>query len=78
MNYIVLEGFSLYLFLILVLLLVMISLSCILIAVLADRRNYILKELLDKETYKNKHLSRVNLGLKLKCGELNIDDKENI
>lgn len=74
MNYIVLEGLSLYLFLILVLLLVLISFACIICTIFTDNHNFMLGELLKDELDKNSLLQKENFKLKLKSGELDIDD----
>lgn len=74
MNYIVLEGFWLYLFLILTLGLVMISFLCVVYAAFADKRNFLMRESLKKLTVKNRLLTKANMRLKLKCGELDTDD----
>lgn len=78
MNYIVLEGISLYMFLALVILLVLISIASLIIAISADNRNSILAKLLTDEQRKVKLLLKANFKLKLKHGELDCDDKKNI
>lgn len=75
MNYIVLEGISLYLFLALVIFLVLISLVSLICAVLSDRRNFIIGNLLLRENNKVRNLIKKNFVLKLKCGEFNIDEE---
>lgn len=74
MNYIVIEGIGLYLFLALILALVLLSIACLICAAYADRRSFIIFELLKRETLKNKMLSNANFKLKLKYGELSTDD----
>ena len=74
MNYIVLEGFSLYFSLVLVFLLVLLSIGCLLYAILADKRNFANSEMLKREMEKNQILIRVNMKLKLKYGEFDRDD----
>ncbi len=76
MNYIVLEGFSLYLFLVLVLILLIISLCCLICVVLSDKRLFILNNLLSRKNREIKELNRENLILKIKCGELDIDENK--
>jgi len=73
MNYIVLEGTSLYLFLLLVILLMLITLGSLICAVLSDRRNFILKNLLVNENKTVKKLMKENFVLILKSSDLNID-----
>ncbi len=74
MNYIVLEGFSLYVFLTLILLLVVISFVSIICAIAADKRLFMLSELLKEEIDKSHQLFKANFILKLKHGELDTDD----
>ncbi len=74
MNYIVLEGFSLYMFLTLILLLVIISIISIICAIAADKRLFTLGELIKRESEKNHQLFKANFILKLKHGELDTDD----
>lgn len=74
MNYIVLEGFSLYFSLVLVFLLVLLSIGCLLYAILADKRNFANSEMLKREMEKNQILIRANMKLKLKYGEFDRDD----
>lgn len=75
MNYIVLEGISLYLFLTLVILLLLISLVSLICAVLSDKRNFILGNLLLRENNKVRNLVKENFVLKLKCGEFRVDEE---
>ena len=74
MNYIVLEGSSLYFSLVLVFLLVLLSIGCLLYAILADKRNFANSEMLKREMEKNQILIRANMKLKLKYGEFDRDD----
>lgn len=74
MNYIVLEGFSLYLFLALVLILLIISVCCLICVVLSDKRLFILNDLLSRKNREIIELNRENLILKIKSGELYIDE----
>lgn len=69
MNFIILEGISLYLFLILLILLFLISLGCLIYSILADRRICFLENLLEAEKRKVQFLNKRNLILKIKCGE---------
>ncbi len=75
MNYIVLEGICLYLFLALVILLVLISLVSLICAVLSDRRNFILGNLLLRENNKVRNLIKENFVLRLNYGEFNVDEE---
>lgn len=75
MNYIVLEGASLYLFLALIILLVLVAVGCLICAILTDKRNYILGSLLSKENHKVKILHKENFILKLKSGEIDINEE---
>ena len=68
MNYIVLEGFSLYLALTLTLLLVLINFASIICAVLADKRLFTVTEQLKHETLKSSLILKANFKLKLKYG----------
>lgn len=74
MNYIVLEGFSIYLIVILLILLVSISFACIICAVNADRRLFYLNEMLKTTEEKTELLNKENFRLKLKYGELNSNE----
>lgn len=75
MSCIILDGIVLYVFIAFIIALMLISLGCILYAVLCDKRENVLVELLNKERIKVKALTKRNLILKIKSGELNIDDK---
>lgn len=75
MNYIVLEGVSLYLFLILLLLLIVIAVLSLVFAVMADRKNFVLGKLFMKEHKKVKILVKENFILKLRCGEIDVDEE---
>ncbi len=75
MDYIVLEGISLYVFLVLIMLLLIISLVSLICAVLTDRRNFILENLIQREKSQKSKLVKENFILKLKHGELNIDEE---
>lgn len=77
MNYIVLEGISLYLSLIFVFLLVLLSVACLIYAIIADKRSFINQELLKCEIAKNKLLTKANLMLKIKYGEFDENDKKS-
>ncbi len=74
MNYIVLEGMSFYLFFMLMILLLLISLGSIICAVLLDKRNFVLGNLLLAENNKVRQLVKENFVLKLKCGEFDFDE----
>ncbi len=74
MNYIVLEGFSLYITLILILLLVLISFGCLICVIFADRRSFLMRCLIKKLAVENKLLNKANLTMKLKYGELETDE----
>lgn len=73
MNYIVLEGVSLYLALLLIILLVAVAIVSLICAVLTDKRNFILDNLLTKENAKVKILVKENFILRLKCGEIDFE-----
>lgn len=75
MSYIVLEGISIYIFLILIILLLIISLLCLICAVLSDKRNFVLGNLLSQENKKVNLLQRENFILKLKSGEFEVDEE---
>lgn len=75
MNCIILEGIMLYIFVAIVIALLLISLGCIFYAILSDKREYFLIDLLSREKEKVKKLSKQNFILKIKCGELYIDEK---
>ena len=73
MNFIILEGFGLWMvlfFVLLLLLITFISLTCV---VLYDKRICNLESQLYKENQKYKRLFRKNLELSFKSGELDID-----
>lgn len=74
MNYIILEGFGLWIvlfFILLLLVIAFISLTCV---VLYDKRIENLETQLYNESKKVKRLFRKNLELSFKSGELDIDD----
>lgn len=75
MNYIVLEGVSLYLVLALIIILLLICLCCLICVMLSDKRVFLLENLLLRKIDEIKSLNRKNLMLKIKCGELDIDEK---
>lgn len=75
MNYIVLEGLSLYLFLFLVILLLLISVGSLICAILLDKHMFIIENSLLRESNKVKNLLKENFILKLKYGELDIDEE---
>ena len=75
MNYIVLEGFSLYITLILILILVLISFSCLICVIFADRRSFLMRCMIKRLTAENKLLNKANLSLKLRYGELETDEE---
>ncbi len=75
MSYIVLEGVSLYVFLTSLLLLVVIAVLSLGIAVLTDRKNCALNDLFMKEHKKVKMLVKENFILRLKYGEINVDEE---
>lgn len=75
MNYIVLEGISLYLFLIMTMLLLLISAGCLICVVLLDKRGFFLNILLSRKNDEIKNLVKENFVLRLKSGELDIDEK---
>ena len=75
MNYIVLEGTSLYLVMIMIAILMFITLGCILFVIVSDKRGFVLKSLLAKEKEKVMNLSKENFVLRLRCGEFDIDEK---
>lgn len=75
MNYIVLEGVSLYIFLILLLLLVLITVWSLIFVVITDRKNFVLGELFMKEHKKVRILVKENFILKLRYGEIDIDEE---
>ena len=78
MNYIILEGFGLWIvlfFILLLLVIAFISLTCV---VLYDKRIENLETQLYNESKKVKRLFRKNLELSFKSGELDIDEKWEI
>lgn len=75
MNYIVLEGFSLYITLILIFVLVMISFGCLICVIFADRRCFLMRRMIKRLTAENKLLNKANLSLKLRYGELETDEE---
>lgn len=75
MNYIVLEGISLYLFLLSIILLFAVSIAALICAVLSDKRKFVVENLLLREKDKAINLVKENFILKLKCGEFDIDEE---
>lgn len=74
MNYILLEGAALKIFIVLIFLLVLISVLCLTYTILCDKKNYALNIELDTEKRRVKMLQVENLKLRIKNGELNVDD----
>ena len=74
MNYIVLEGVSLYLFMVLTFLLLLISVGSLICAIISDKRGFILENLLSRKNYEIKNLIKENLMLRIKCGEFDIEE----
>lgn len=74
MNYILLEGAALKIFIVLIFLLVLISVLCLTYTILCDKKNYALNIKLDTEKRRVKMLQIENLKLRIKNGELNVDD----
>lgn len=74
MNYIVLEGLSLYLFFVLVVLLLLISAGSLICVAIIDKRNFALGNMLLTENNKVRQLVKENFVLKLKCGEFDFDE----
>ncbi len=75
MNYIVLEGISLYVFLIVIILLLLISIGCIVCAILSDKRLFVLENLLLWKNDRIRGLIKENFILRLKYGEFEINEK---
>lgn len=75
MNYIVLEGISLYLFFILIILLLFITIVSLICVMLSDRRNFMLKGLLLKSNDRLKLMAKENFILRIRCGDLILDEK---
>ena len=75
MNYIVLEGLSLYVFLVVIILILVISIGSIICAILSDKRLFVLENLLLTQNEKVRNLIKENFILRLKCGEFEIDEK---
>ena len=75
MNYIVLEGLSLYLVIVLMILLLIVSLGCLMCLIILDRKNFYLEELILRKDRKIKKLIQDNFILRIKCGELDIDER---
>ena len=75
MNYIVLEGLSLYLFFILVVLLLLVTLGSLICVAVIDKRKFALGNMLLIENNKVRQLDKENFVLKLKCGEFDFDEQ---
>ena len=74
MNYIVLEGASLYWVVSLVIILIILCLSCLVYVILCDKKNFTLENLLATKNEEIRNLNRMNLMLMIKCGEFDIDE----
>ena len=74
MNYIVLEGLSLYLFFILVVLLLLVTLGSLICVAVIDKSKFALGYMLLIENNKVRQLDKENFVLKLKCGEFDFDE----
>lgn len=75
MNYVVLEGISLYLVLTMIILTLAISIGCLICVILSDKRIFILENKLLQEKEKFNKLMKENFVLKIRCGEFDIDEK---
>ena len=75
MNYIVLEGISLYVFAVIVILLLLLAVGGILCIVLSDRQLFVFKVLLAKKDNDIKNLMKENFLLKIKSGEFDTDEE---
>lgn len=74
MNCIILEGVVLYIFIAIVIALMLISLGCICYAILYDRRESVLINMLSIEKEKVRKLTKQNFILKIKSGEFDINE----
>lgn len=74
MNYIVLEGLSLYLLFILVVLLLLISAGSLICVAIIDKRKFILENILLRKKENIRRVIKENFVLKLKCGEFDFDE----
>ncbi len=75
MNCIVLEGLSLYALLIMIVLLLVVAVGSIVSAILSDRRNFTLINLLLRENNRVKNLIKENFILRIRHGEFYIDEE---
>ncbi len=73
-NYILLEGACLKIFIALIFLLLFICILCLLYTIWCDKKNYALNIKLDTEKQHIKMLQVENLKLRIKNGELNVDE----
>lgn len=78
MNYILLEGMSLYIFIALLIYLIITSIAGYLFYFSAERQRDELKDRLYEEKKKNIALSRENFRFKLKYGELKAEEKADV
>lgn len=78
MNYILLEGFEIYVFLFLIIALTLIGLIGIIAAIKSDNKAERLKDQLYEEREKNIELNRDNMRFKLKYGELKAGEKVDV
>lgn len=74
MNYIVLEGISLYIFLVVTFFLLVTAVVSLICAMVSDRHRFCLETVIDRKNNEIGYLVRENLVLKIKCGDLEIDD----
>lgn len=75
MEYIVLEGVTLYIIVALIALLLLITFGSLICVVLLDKSKFTVTNLLLRENEKVKILLKENFVLRLRCREFNIDEK---
>lgn len=75
MNYIVLEGISLFVVIIMIIVLLIVSLCSLICVMMCDKRVFALEQTLADKNEEIKILNRENLMFKIKCGELDIDEE---
>ena len=75
MNYIVLEGISLFVVIIMIIVLLIVSLCSLIFVMMCDKRVFALEQTLADKNEEIKILNRENLMFKIKCGELDIDEE---
>lgn len=78
MNYIFIDGVAVYVFVLLIIVLVCIGLISAFYAIITDYKYQKICKILCEERKQKQIINRENIRLKLKCGELFTEEKNNV